>query len=124
MAYSAYLITDESRIMLLKHFPPRFTEVIAHHITFRFPDSAPPPAVEEALVVGHRFDTERGIECLVVELDGESARPNGGTFHITFSLDRDRGAKPVHSNTILKSGWERLKTSISIKVEPKLVSTS
>jgi hypothetical protein len=112
------------RCLLICQYKLALTEVIAHHITFRFPDSAPPPAVREALVVGHRFDTERGIECLVVEIDGESARPNGGTFHITFSLDRDRGAKPVHSNTILKSGWERLKTSISIKVEPKLVSTS
>lgn len=105
MPYSAYLLTEESRAQVLAAFPPRFSEVVAHHVTVRFPDDSPPPPASSARVVG----VARGevIECLVVEIDGSSARPGGGTYHITLSLDREAGAKPVHSNDLLaRQGWE------------------
>ena len=61
------------------------------------------------------------IECLVVEIDGSSARPDGRTYHITLSLDREAGAKPVHSNDLLKrQGWEPT-PPLEIEVEARLI---
>ena len=119
MPYSAYLLTEESRAQVLAAFPPRFSEVVAHHVTVRFPDDSPPPPASSAREVG----VARGeaIECLVVEIDGSSARPDGRTYHITLSLDREAGAKPVHSNDLLKrQGWEPT-PPLEIEVEARLI---
>lgn len=121
MAYSAYVISDESRARILERLPPSFPEVIAHHITYRFPDKEAPPQVMEVRVIGHAKNQDLGIECLVVSLDGVSLRPTGGIYHITLSLDRSLGAKPVHSNRILKSPWIELDTPFLINVEPLLI---
>ena len=122
MGYSAYLLTEESRQKLIASFPPLFPELIAHHITYKFPDTIEPPPITEALVIGHCQG--KSIECLVVSLDGSHQRPHGGTFHITFSLDRSAGAKPVHSNKILKKGWLTLPQAIQIEVLPQYIKTN
>ncbi|MBM4291998.1 MAG: hypothetical protein FJ138_11595 [Deltaproteobacteria bacterium] len=119
MTYSAYLLTESCRARVLARFPARHPEVIAHHITVSFPDSAPPPPAARASVVG----VARGdrVECLVVEIDGAVARPDGGTYHITLSLDRAAGAKPVESNHLLaRQGWEPV-APLALEVEPRLL---
>jgi hypothetical protein len=122
MTYSAYLLTEASRAEVLSTFPPRFSEVIAHHVTVRFPSTDLPPPLTSARVVGVSRD-ER-IECLVVEIDGNKARPDGGTFHLTLSLDRAAGAKPVHSNEVIqRCGWEPV-SPLELRVEPRLLGGS
>lgn len=119
MSYSAYLLTEKSRAQVLEIFQPRFSEVEAHHVTVRFPDQAPPPPASSARVVG----VARGevIECLVVEINGSCKRPDGRTYHITLSLDREAGAKPVHSNDLLaRQGWE-LTPPLEVEVEARLL---
>lgn len=120
MGYSAYVLMEESRQKLLERFPPSFPQVIAHHITYRFPDKKPPPHLEKAVVIGHCKG--ENIECLVVTLGGTHQRPKGGVFHITLSLDRSAGAKPVHSNKILKKGWISISQPIDIQIIPQLIS--
>ena len=45
-----------------------------------------------------------GVEAMVVAIDGTSDRPDGSTFHITWSLDPGREAK--ESNDVLRDrGW-------------------
>ena len=119
MPYSAYVLTQEGRAQLLSRCPPKHPEVIAHHVTYSFPDKAPPPSVQEARVVGYAGD-ER-LECVVVELDGARDRPSGGTFHVTLSLNRALGAKPVHSNKLLKKGWAPLEEPFVVEVSPELL---
>ena len=119
MTYSAYLLTEASRAEVLSTFPPRFPEVIAHHVTLQFPSTTLPAPPTSARVVG----VARGarIECLVVEIDGSHARPDGATFHLTLSLDREAGAKPVHSNDLIaQEGWEPV-TPLALTVEPRLL---
>lgn len=106
MAYSAYVIKAESRKLLLKCFPPKFPESIAHHITYCFPDKIEPPQVDSVKVVG--YASNQRLECVVVEVNGSLDRPRGGIFHITLSLDRNQGAKPVQSNRLLKKGWQNI----------------
>ena len=118
MAYSAYVIKEKSRKALLVRFPPKFSESIAHHVTYCFPDKEPPPKVDKVRVVG--YAENQRLECAVVEVNGSTNRPKGGVFHITLSLDRTLGAKPVQSNHLLKKGWHDIKP-FDLLVEAHLI---
>ena len=51
-----------------------------------------------------RADDGHGLECLVVEIDGATHRPDGSTYHITWSLGPGRRAR--ESNELLRDkGW-------------------
>ena len=111
------LPTDE-RSMLLDRFPPKYENVIADHVTLRVGASprTPLPRRPEARVVG-RADDGISLECLVVELDGTTERPDGSTYHITWSLGPGRNAR--ESNDVLRDqGWEHLPAPIDIDLQP------
>ena len=99
--YIAYNLTESSRAKLLGEFPPKFTKVVAHHITIMFgvDSSALLPAVPEKVeVVGYASNDK--IECVVVRVDGKERRESDGKLlHITLSHNDD--AKPVMSNDLL-----------------------
>jgi len=80
-------------------------------------DSVVPPEAKINLI-GH-CKTDK-IECFVVEVDGSMVREDGKIYHLTWSLDRSKGAKPVDSNKAIEDkGFEHLKTPIAIETEPK-----
>jgi len=103
---------------LLQRFPPKYESVIADHVTLRSgvtPETPLPPHVD-ARVVG-RADDGKSLECLVAELDGTTNRPDGSTYHITWSLGPRRRA--VESNDVLREhGWERISRPLPIELEP------
>lgn len=106
--YTAYVLTDEAREKLKNIFPPKYSEWIGHHITIKFPAQLSPdmPLGEpvKAEVVG--YVEEDGLETLVVAVNGNVKRPDGKTYHITWSLDRQKGKKPVMSNNLIaKKGY-------------------
>ena len=109
----------DQRLELLAQFPPRYADVIADHVTLKANSEREElPAPAEAAVVG-RADDGDSLECLVVTINGTTDRPDGSTFHITWSLDKSKGREPRESNDVLKElGWERLGTTIPINVEP------
>jgi hypothetical protein len=121
MAYTAYVLTPESRAAILERFPPRFGDVICHHVTERFgvPGSRkfmPVPA--KIMVVG--YATDASLEALVVSVNGSTARPDGSVYHITLSLERSAGRKPVDSNRLIASaGWSRV-APLEIEAFPQL----
>jgi hypothetical protein len=94
-----WLLDGTERAELLRRFPPAYPDVIAHHVTLRFgpPTNASLPQAKSGEIVGH-VDDGRGIQALVVRIAGTTDRPGGGTYHITWSLDRSRGRRPVESN--------------------------
>ena len=102
--YIAFVIDKQSRQMLLEIFPPRYPDVIAHHITHAYgvSDKAPlPPQPQKVLVRG--YHDSGAIQVLVVEVDGRKTQPSTGKFyHITLSLDRAQGVSPRNSNDILQ----------------------
>lgn len=113
--YNGWLLSEDDREKLLAIFVPKFPEVIAHHVTLSFgKDFIPDPVT--AQIVGYACNPD-GVECFVVTLDGTSERPNGGTFHITWSIDRAAGFKPVHSNNLLIEGFEKIEP-IDIMLTP------
>ena len=106
------------REMLLQRFPPKYGNVIADHVTLRVgaAPQTPLPRKPEAQVVG-RADDGTSLECLVVQLDGTTDRPDGSTYHITWSLGPGRKAR--ESNDVLgEKGWEALLQPIDIELEP------
>ena len=103
------------RQRLLDRFPPRYRDVIADHVTLCVGGTALPPR-PVARVVG-RADDGDSLECLVVELDGTTDRPDGSTYHITWSLGPGREA--IESNDVLRDrGWEKLAMPIPIELQP------
>jgi len=118
MGYTAYTFSEHTREEILKKFPPKNNEVIAHHITWKFLAKSTdelPPIAHEAHIVG--YASEDGLEALVVSINGTTKRPDGAILHITLSLDRGKGKKPVHSNQLLKNGYSHV-TPFSIQLEP------
>ena len=98
--YTAYQLTEKSRKVLYYLYPPSYPEFIGHHITEKFGVSSDEPAPEMPTlveVVGY-INNEDGVEGFLVEIDGSSNRPSGGKYHITWSIDREKGYKPVNTN--------------------------
>jgi hypothetical protein len=95
-----------SRRELLQLFPPRYPNIVADHVTLKPKVSADAPLPREVAceIIG-RADDGSGVEAMVVRIDGSPERPDGGTYHITWSLAEGRRAK--ESNDVIRtSGWE------------------
>ena len=119
--YQAFLLTDSSREKILKLFPPKFSNVVAHHVTHAFnsPNELPenPKVVK---VVG--IAENDSVQALVVSIDGTTKRPDGGTYHITLSLGD--GAKAKDSNSLIaKDGYKKV-TPVVIDIYPSVETKS
>ena len=116
---TGWKLPDDQRSALLERFPPKYDKVIADHVTLRVganADTPLPRRPDVARVVG-RADDSKSLECLVVELDGTTDRPDGSTYHITWSLGPGRKAR--ESNDVLRDqGWEHLPAPVDIMLEP------
>ena len=112
-----WLLAKDDRQRLLEQFPPKFEKTVAHHVTLKTEAERDPlPSEVRAAIVG-RTDDEQGVEAMVVAIDGSSDRPDGSTYHITWSLGDGRRAR--ESNDVLKErGWQELDHPIPIKLEP------
>lgn len=121
--YIGYLLSEKSRNELMRKFPPIHPDVIGEHVTHTFggvnEDTPLPEQPTTAQVIGGSENDK--VQCLIVRIDGSVKRPDGKTFHITWSIDRSRGARPVDSNTcIIENGIYRIDKPIDIELTPKL----
>jgi hypothetical protein len=108
------------RVELIARFPPEWSSVIADHVTLdaEAQEDTPLPAEVEASIVGSTSDGA-GLQAMVVAIDGTTGRPGGGTYHITWSLDPERGRQASESNTVLaKRGWRRFDEPVPIQLIP------
>ena len=115
---TGWKLPGDERETLLRRFPPRYSNVVADHVTLRVgaTSSTPLPRKPEARIVG-RADDGDSLECLVVELDGTTDRPDGSTYHITWSLGPGRKAR--ESNDLLRDrGWDHLDAPIPVELQP------
>ena len=109
-------LDDAERAALLEQFPPIWPDIYAHHVTCGGSDEICLQDVETGRIVGI-VDDGNGLQALVVEINGTVHRPDGSLFHITWSLDRSRGRKPVDSNDVLKNlVWDRIDPPVAIKL--------
>jgi hypothetical protein len=115
---TGWKLTSDERASLLDRFPPKYENVVADHVTLRTGATAetPLPREVEAAIVGQADDGD-SLECLVVSIDGTTDRPDGSTYHITWSLGAGRRAR--ESNDVLRElGWKPLDKSIPVQLEP------
>ena len=103
------------RDKLLRDHPPRYAEAVADHVTLDIRKSDPPHEVKGAIV--GRTDDDKGVEAMVVTVDGTVDRPDGSTYHITWSLGPRRKAK--ESNDLLREKrWDRIDRPIDLDLAP------
>ena len=107
----------EQRSALLEQFEPRYQEPVADHVTLEVKaHSKPLPRPVESEIVG-RSDDGKGVQAMVVTIDGTTERPDGSTYHITWSLAPGRKAK--ESNDVIREkGWSPIDPPIPLKLEP------
>jgi len=106
------------RAVLLRRFPPKYPDAVADHVTLqsKVAADAPLPEETEAEIVG-RADDGLGVEALVVRLAGATARPDGSTFHITWSLEEGRRAR--ESNAVIAThGWTPFAEPLPLTLAP------
>lgn len=116
--YTGWLLDPAEREVLLARFPPRYPRVVAHHVTLKFGDqAAQAPGEAEARIIGEADDGE-GVQALVVAVEGGVARPDGGVFHVTWSLAEGREAR--ESNDVIAArGWTPLDAPTPLRLIPK-----
>ena len=112
-----WLLAEDDREKLLQQFPPKFEKTLAHHVTLKSEAERDPlPNNVKAEVVG-RTDDESGVEAMIVAIDGTTGRPDGSTYHITWSLGDGRRAR--ESNDVIRErGWQKLDQPIPVKLQP------
>ena len=112
-----WLLAEDDRGRLLEQYKPKYEKTVAHHVTLKTEAERDPlPHEVRAQIVG-RSDDESGVEAMVVAIDGSTDRPDGSTYHITWSLGDGRRAR--ESNDVLKErGWQELDHPIPVKLEP------
>ncbi len=119
---TGWLLDRDQRKELLQQFPPRFRNVVAHHVTLasKAADNAPLPEETVGEIVG-RVDDGEGVEAMVVSIGGTTDRPDGSTYHITWSLADGRRAK--ESNDVIAArGWEPFELPMPVMLQPSRLS--
>ena len=115
-----WALDREQRKELLQQFPPRFDDVVADHVTLsaQVARNADLPGEILADIVG-RVDDGDGVEALVVSIDGTTDRPDGSTYHITWSLDKAKGRRARESNDVIRErGWEPVELPMPVRLTP------
>src|SRR3954464_299220 len=118
-AVTGWKLDREQRTELLQQFPPIYPDVDADHVTLQTDASpdAPLPEGNMGEIVG-RADDGQGVEAMVVSIGGTTDRPDGSTYHITWSLAEGGPAK--ESNDVIREGgWTAFADPIPVKLEPK-----
>jgi len=115
--YTAYVLTEEAREILKEKFPPKYTEFLGHHVTvdFGLPSDADLPEEAHVRVLGMKDSTD-GLEALLVTVNGEEKRPDGGYYHITWSLDREN-YKPKDSNMLIETARSKYTISLPVYID-------
>jgi hypothetical protein len=103
---------------LLQQFAPLYQHVVADHVTLQAKVAADAALPDETHgeIVG-RADDGEGVEALVVTIAGTTDRPDGSTYHITWSLGDGRRAK--ESNDVIRDrGWTPIDLPMPVRLDP------
>ncbi len=117
---TGWRLDPDERAALLRRFPPEYPDVIANHVTLdgdAAPDAALPCETRGEIVGG--INDGEGLQAMVVAIGGATDRPDGSTYHITWSLDGARGRRPIQSNEVIaQRGWRPLDDPVPLRIIP------
>lgn len=112
---TGWKLDRSERDQLLKEHTPRYAQVVADHVTLEVGGKDIPQEVKAAII--GRTDDDKGVEAMVVAIDGSVDRPDGSIYHITWSLEHGRKAR--ESNDVLKErGWNELDHPVPVTLTP------
>ena len=115
--FVGWALDRAERAALLKRFPPRYPQAVADHVTLKFGDrQAALPTETSGEIVGVA-DDGAGVQAMVVRIGGTTDRPDGSTYHITWSLRPGRRAKESNE-VIARFGWRALDAPVPVRLEP------
>lgn len=118
--FTGYEISKSSRDKILEQFPPTYKDVICHHITEKYgvtKDEAAPKNPDKVVV--YAYINVDGVEGLLVSIDGVKMRPfDKSKYHITLSIDKASGKKPVDTNKHVNDAVENF-TPFEITVKAR-----
>jgi hypothetical protein len=116
--FVGWALERDERKALLERFPPRYDEAVADHVTLKFGDRAAKLPTETSGEIVGQADDGQGVQAMVVQIGGTTERPDGSTYHITWSLAPGRQAK--ESNDVIREcGWKPLAEPVAIVLTPK-----
>lgn len=119
--FIGWALDGAEREELLKRFPPRYAQPVADHVTLKFGDAEARLPTETAGEIVGEADDDRGVQAMVVRIGGTTERPDGSTYHITWSLAPGRKAR--ESNDVIAArGWNPFEAPIPIKLAPRAYS--
>jgi hypothetical protein len=117
--YTGWALDEADRARLLARFPPRYPQVVADHVTLKFPARRPKLPTETAGEVVGETDDGAGVQALVVRIGGTTDRPDGSTYHLTWSLAPGRHGR--ESNDVLREkGWRPIPRPEPVHLHPRL----
>lgn len=117
---TGWKLDPNDRERLLARFEPLFSDVVADHVTLcgGTDHKTPLPRETAGEVIGE-IDDGAGVQALIVCINGTTDRADGRTYHITWSIDRASGRRPIESNDVIADrGWRRLEEPIAIRLQP------
>lgn len=117
--FVGWALDRDERAELLARFPAKYPNAVADHVTLAFKPTRPKlPSETRGEIVGEA-DDGAGVQAMVVKIGGTTDRPDGSTYHITWSLADGRRA--VESNDVIRAhGWRALPVPVPIRLEPRL----
>jgi hypothetical protein len=116
--FMGWLVDAQDQTELLARIPARYELVVAHHVTLKFGDRTVPVPTDTAGEIVGEADDGTGVQALVVRIGGATTRPDGGTYHVTWSLAAGRAARESNE-VIARCGWRALPASISVELHPQ-----
>jgi hypothetical protein len=116
--FIGWALDPRQREELLKRFPPRYPRAVADHVTLKFGDDQAPRPTETSGEIMGEADDGAGVQAMVVRIGGTIDRPDGSTYHITWSLAEGRKAKESN-DVIAERGWKAFEAPIPIRLEPR-----
>ena len=101
---NGWKLSQACREALIAVHPARYENIVADHVTLNVGSDQIPFPVCDARIIG-RADDGSGVEAMVVEIAGSTARPDGKIWHITWSLAEGRAARESNE-VIAELGWK------------------
>lgn len=118
LGYTCLILGHEDRQRLLSRFMPEYAQTMAHHVTMEYGVTGGElPDIWEGHIVGDAYD--KGVQALVVCINGTTVRADGEVYHITWSLDH--GRFPEQSKDLLRRGWYPIDEPIPVSFMPAFV---
>lgn len=118
LGYTCLILAPTDRQLLLSRFEPEYAQTIAHHVTMEYGVTGGNlPDVWDGYIVGDAYD--KGVQALVVSINGSTVRSDGAIFHITWSLDY--GRFPEQSKDLLHRGWYPIDEPIPVSFMPAFI---